>query len=223
MVVDVGSEVLRDVLTTRIPITKLANTFQSNILLLDKLKHSNVLHQDQYDLLITPYPNPEEFDISLLVFLLRNICPNVDPPLGGWTKKQPSVNDFSLGADILRLRHIRNYVYAHRTSTHIREADFERTWEELTNVMLRISKFGSHIKCQEISTKIDDLKTRHFDPSGKVECLNLEKFTKWQDQLDNTIQTTKQEILEHLDSQVLFYPYFWEFQRGRGGGFCINL
>ena len=205
LVVDVGSDCLRDLLTTFIPIPNLANELQSNIMILNRLHKAGVLHQDQYGMLTGPNPNPEEFDISLLVVLLRNICPNVDPPVGGWIIKTPDVNDFSLGAELIRLRNIRNTVYAHRTSTRLTDNDFQSIWKELTECILRISKHGSPNKELEVQKSIEEMKHRALDPTGGAELRSLNQFQKWHNELDETIQTAKQEIIEHIDKQVSIF------------------
>ena len=52
------------------------------------------------------------FDLTLLMVLLRNIC-GLRPPATGWGNL-PSEADKSLEADIVRIKHFRNVVYAFR-------------------------------------------------------------------------------------------------------------
>ena len=70
-------------------------------------------------------PNAKEFDISLLVVIFRNICPNVPPPIPGWEINDPDENVISLAADLQRLKNIRNSVYETEIQQKLYDADFE--------------------------------------------------------------------------------------------------
>ena len=177
LVVDVGSEVLRDVLLQLVKPRTLEAVLQANINTINKLS-GKVLFPEQYTLLMKVPPNAEDFDISLLVIIFRNICPNVPPPILGWEIKQPDENDFSLAADLLRLKNIRNCVYAHRNSTQVTHADFEPLWSDLSDVIDRISKHGSD-KHQNIRQRIQVLKQKNLDPENERGRM-LEIFQNWQ-------------------------------------------
>ena len=110
LIVDFGSEILRDVLLQLVKPSTLETVLQANTIAIDNLLLRKVIYPKQHDLLTNITPNVEEFDVSLLVVVFRNICPNVPAPILGWNVKVPDSNDFSLAADLLRLRNIRNAV-----------------------------------------------------------------------------------------------------------------
>ena len=197
LVVDVGSEVLRDVLLQLVKPRTLEAVLQANINTINKLR-GKVLFPEQYALLINVPPNAEDFDISLLVIIFRNICPNVPPPSLGWKTKKPDRNDFSLAADLQRLKNIRNSVYAHRNSTQVTHADFERIWSDLSDVIDRISKHGSG-KHQNIRQRIQLLKHKNLDPESERGRM-LEIFQNWQKQEQD--EEYKALVLQRLDKQV---------------------
>ena len=141
-------------------------------------------------------PDAEEFDISLLCVLFRNICPNVPPPTLGWNTRQPDVNDLSLAADLQRLKNIRNSVYAHKSSTKVTNADFEPLWIDLSQIIYRISKHGSG-KHQNIKQRIQILRNENLDPRSERDRM-LKIFIKWQEQDEEH----KKMILQRMDNQV---------------------
>ena len=54
-------------------------------------------------------PDPDKFDITLLICLLTNIFPNeIKAPCTGW--KDPNPTDTSLWADLIRMRNLRNEI-----------------------------------------------------------------------------------------------------------------
>ena len=184
LVVKIGSEALRDVLLFKTQPDPLSAVLQRNMNVLNGLLQRHVLFQDQYNLLTKPVPDADDFDISLLYAIFRNnICPNVVPPLHGWNAQNLNVNDFSLGAELLRMTGIRNKI-AHRPTTQVETQEFENTWNELERIIIRIARHGSLNKAQYLKTKIDELKIRQLDASRKE---YLESFWIWQ----------TQEIVQH--------------------------
>lgn len=81
--------------------------------------------------------NPEEFDIPLLVFLLKNFT-KIPPPSAGWNS-DPSPNDNSEAADLLRIRRIRNEL-AHNQNGTLKDSRFESMWKETEIILQRIGK-----------------------------------------------------------------------------------
>ena len=196
LIVDCGSEVLRDVLLHLVKPSTLEAVLKAQNSAIQALLRKKVLFTEQYALLTNVPPNAEDFDISLLVVVFRHICPNVPAPMLGWKKKEPDVNDFSLAADLLRLQSIRNKMYAHRSSTKVINADFDTLWRCLSDVIERISKRGSG-KHHNIKQTIIALKQQNLDPSNDRDRL-LEIFQNWQKQ-DEDLKTS---ILHRLEKQV---------------------
>ncbi|KAK3578641.1 hypothetical protein CHS0354_002944 [Potamilus streckersoni] len=97
----------------------------------------------------------ENFDISLLTCLFRNIC-GLNPPKTGWDDP-PLQGDTSLEADVVRIRLIRNEVQ-HITTASLSDQDFPTKWNEIEQVLTRL---GSG--CPDIIASINKLKTDAWD------------------------------------------------------------
>ena len=78
-------------------------------------------------------PNIQEFDITLLVILLRNIC-GLSPPSTGWNVL-PGSTDNSHEANIVRIRLFRNNFFGHVPGTDVSRLDFEVHWVEVGSAL----------------------------------------------------------------------------------------
>lgn len=99
----------------------------------------NKLSPDQIKKCFLPPPDKpiyEEFDVSLLYTLIRNLCTSVKPTQGWGT--EPKTTDMQDGDDIERLRLFRNNYYGHADSTKLPDGDFENLWKELKSVIKRL-------------------------------------------------------------------------------------
>ncbi|XP_057298528.1 uncharacterized protein LOC130629385 [Hydractinia symbiolongicarpus] len=123
-------------------------------------KHLNHLKRDQLEIV---FPQDKEtdsglFDITILCDVLINCCHGIQAPIGGWRTRTPQPNDFSVGADIIRIRNERNIVMHGRAMT---SAQYNRLWNAIEGILRRL---GYDI------TKIRDLK------SGCLKDLDLFKI-----------------------------------------------
>ena len=103
------------------------------------------LRQEQLD---TLFPDPrgrymgtlDQFDITLLYTLVRNIS-SVPPPVTGWGKgPMDNPRDTSLGAATERIRICRNCVSGHSMDGRLDDQSFEHYWKEICLVMDDIEK-----------------------------------------------------------------------------------
>ena len=104
------------------------------------LKRRNIIKQNQWDKLYPAHPNKpniNDFDITLLSVLFRNICGLSPPSTTGWDKF-PTPSDFSEEADIVRIKLFRNEHFGHRPQSAIREADFKALWAEISLPLVRL-------------------------------------------------------------------------------------
>ena len=126
--------------------------------ILSKLKtRGRVITQEQWDLLyphVPLLPNSSNFDITLWMVLLRNIC-NLPSPSNGWDQ-DPSASDNTLSANLVRLRLFRNRLRGHIVSTSLSEDDFNTYWQEVENILVALG-------CPK--SEIDKRKTESLDPS----------------------------------------------------------
>ncbi|XP_062571000.1 uncharacterized protein LOC134233015 [Saccostrea cucullata] len=81
-----------------------------------------------------------DLDISLLYYLLRNICKKISPPSKGWGNI-PDPKDKSIAANIERIRMTRNECYGHTADLSLSEADFNRNCQILRDAVVELEKY----------------------------------------------------------------------------------
>ncbi|XP_066920992.1 uncharacterized protein [Clytia hemisphaerica] len=109
---------------------------QKNRKVLNKLKSSKTLKQDQFDLILPPNSNlcnSNSFDITLIVLLIITFV-NIPPPLGGW-KKVPKANDQSLAAFVVLIRNLRNLIL-HGSLDNFDEPYFKNIWKDIKDCLI---------------------------------------------------------------------------------------
>ncbi|XP_046858466.1 uncharacterized protein LOC124451913 [Xenia sp. Carnegie-2017] len=157
----------------------------SNKSTLESLRKRSVINKEQWDLLYpsTGLPNLENFDISLLTVLLRNIC-GLTAPHGGWDNL-PSSSDSSISANIARIKFYRNKVYGHITTISVDDSEFEYWWQEVLKALV-----GLGIK----QTEIDELKKA---PLSSDEANYIEMLKEWykaDEQLIDVTEKIKEDV-----------------------------
>ena len=161
LLVDKGTEALRNTFDAIHSPANLPGVLSANKLSLLKLK-PRVINDSQWHLLYPPSGDPPDsktFDVTLLTVLFRNIC---GLPKTGWAA-MPVGSDRSMQANIVRIRLLRNEVYAHVTSTQVDNATFESLWKKISQALVDLN----------ISQKdIDELKTCPLGPREE-ECLGI--------------------------------------------------
>lgn len=90
-------------------------------------------------------PSSKDFDITLMIFLLRNLI-----PIDIMDNTQPSATDITLRADLSRIKFYRNFI-VHCESALVDDTDFESYWKDIKPVMHNYFSFfkltrtkGSH-------------------------------------------------------------------------------
>ena len=139
LIVDGGTEALRQTLTKYCP-GNLQVVLTTHRHTLSKLKHKKIIKQSQWDKLYPAAsvpPNINDFDITLLCVLLKNICglkSHKDPI---W-HNIPNVSDHSIEADIVRVRLFRNERFGHIPNTAVSDCDFQSFWAEISVPLVRL-------------------------------------------------------------------------------------
>ncbi|XP_057296805.1 uncharacterized protein LOC130625720 [Hydractinia symbiolongicarpus] len=107
-------------------------------------KKLNHLGKDQLAIIFPPdqKTNSKLFDITLLCDLLIN-CTNIQPPSGGWRVRVLKEKDLSTGADILRIKILRNKIIHGR---RLDVSEFLSMWDELESVLRRMGYDVSNVK-----------------------------------------------------------------------------
>ena len=199
LIVDVGSSVLRDVLLKVLAPDTLDNVLQTNIYKINNLHYGRpkVLFDNEFTLLTATPPDPEKFDITLLVKLFRNICPsicpNLIPPHHNWSPQSPpGPNDTSLADDIYRMRDFRNSIFAHIANTRVTNAEFQTLWPKVRTVISRMSSHGSTGLKQKIKDTIDKLLTDNNNQSRLDDLLKI--LQNWHQDDKKELEDIKNEL-----------------------------
>ena len=136
-----GGDALRRVLQAKIdtspPPSTLISLLSAHKKSLQKLRYS-VINATQWKLLFPASGSPDSnnFDITLLTILLRNVC-GLPSPATGWNVMPPA-SDASVSAEICRIKIFRNEVYAHVISLEIDRTEFERLWQDISKPLIRL-------------------------------------------------------------------------------------
>ena len=126
------------------------------------------------------------FDITLLMILLRNIC-GLSPPATGWDALPPP-GDTSIEADIARVKYFRNTVYGHAEEASVDEMSFSNYWQGIKEPLVRLGG-------PSYEAAIDQLKIASMDP--EVEEHYKELLKQWKKDEDSI-----KDRLEDIESDI---------------------
>ena len=165
LLVDVGCTVLRDTFNSIHPPANLhVVLLDPNVLpTLQSLRKKRILNPLQWGKLfpaVASSVSSANFDVTILMVLLRNIC-GLSPPVSthSWDKLPPD-SDNSTEANIVRIKCYRNDVYGHATKASVDDATFNELWQKISIAILALgSGYG---------TVISRLKTECMDPSTEA-------------------------------------------------------
>ena len=165
LLVDVGCTVLRDTFDSIHPPANLHVVLSDpNVLpTLQSLRKKRILNSLQWGKLfpaVASSVSSANFDVTLLMVLLRNIC-HLSPPVSthSWDKLPPD-SDNSTEANIVRIKSYRNDVYGHATKASVDDATFNALWQKISIAIVALgSGYG---------TVISRLKTECMDPSTEA-------------------------------------------------------
>ena len=106
---------------------------------LDSLRKKRVLNPSQWGKLypaIRSSVTSFNFDITLLMVLLRSIC-GLTPPATGWDNLPPAT-DLTVEADIARVKCYRNRMYGHASHAAVDDVTFSTCWKDITDTIVRL-------------------------------------------------------------------------------------
>ena len=170
LLVDVGCTVLRDTFNSIHPPANLHGVFLSPTVFptLQSLRKNRVLNSLQWEKLFpadASSVSSANFDVTLLMVLLRNIC-GLSPPVStcSWDKLPPD-SDNSTEANVVRIKGYRNDVYGHATKASVDDTTFNVLWQKISSAVLALgSGYG---------TVISRLKTECMDPAAEAQYQKL--------------------------------------------------
>ena len=194
LLIDVGSAVLRDTFNGIHPPANLpailSGTPEESTL--KGLRKKKVLNATQWGELYPATPSTvssSNFDVTLLMILLRNIC-GLSPPssTGSWDKLPPA-SDNGIEDNIARIKYYRNSVYGHAPKASVDDPTFNMLWQDISNAILSLEK--------SYAPQINRLKTESMDPD--VEKYYQRLVMEWKKDDDST-----KEKLEAMEGMLIF-------------------
>ncbi|CAH3113199.1 unnamed protein product, partial [Pocillopora meandrina] len=177
LLVDIGTQALRDTLNPLHPPANLYTVLAENEPTLQSLKAKRIINPTQWGKLFPAIPNSvstHSFDTTLLMILLRNLC-GFTAPLTGWDAL-PAVTDLSREADIARVKYFRNTVNGHAENASVDDVKFNEYWLDIRDTLVRLGgvTYGA---------AIDDLRKECMDPEAEDHYMEL--LGEWKKDEDN--------------------------------------
>ena len=198
LLVDVGAHVLRETFDKRRPKGSLDTVLSTapTHAILQNLRTKRVLNPTQWGKLypaIKSSVSSKNFDITLLMVLLRNIC-GLFTPATGWDSL-PAATDLSLEADIVRIKYYRNTVYGHASEASVDDGIFSQYWKDIQDALVRLG--GT---CYQGA--IDDLKTECMDPDFEEHYQDLLKqWVKDETSMKEKLDQIEEKVAKILDDR----------------------
>ena len=184
LLVDVGTQALRDTFNSIHSPANLKAVLTTNKAILQPLRARKIINPTQWGKLFPVIPSSvssASFDITLLMVLLRNIC-GLAAPATGWDAL-PAATDVSLEADIARIKYFRNTVYAHAEHASVDDATFNTYWCEIRDTLVRLGGIAYR-------AAVDNLEMECMDPD--VEEHYKELLQQWKNDEDNIKEELKE-------------------------------
>jgi len=177
LIIDVGAEALRNKFDSIHPPAVLSLVLASTPVRKILLGKKRVLNLKQLNLLYPSAPalvSSKQFDITLLMVLLRNICSLSPPTTTGSWDNLPPVTDISPEADMVRIKYYRNTMYGHAEQASVDDVTFNNQWTDIRDALVRLGgpSYGA---------AIDKLKTEGMDPVAEEQYKGLLKQLKEDD------------------------------------------
>ncbi len=186
LLVDKGGDVLRRALHVIHPPSTLAAALNANKRTLSKIRYS-VINPAQWELIFpaTGLPDSNNFDITLLTILLRNIC-GLASPATGWDV-MPAASDTSISANIARIKIFRNEVYGHVPSAQLDDTTFEKLWQEISKPLVNLGI---------LQHDIDELKKAPLTPEEESYAEKLKEWKELEDDLVSKLHHLQEEFVQ---------------------------
>ena len=190
LLVDIGTQALRDVFDAIHAPANLHAVLAAKKSPLQSLRAKKIINPIQWGKLFPAIPSSvssRDFDTTLLMVLLRNLC-GLTSPLTGWDAL-PAVTDLSREADIARVKYYRNTVYGHAENASLDDVRFNDYWRDIRDTLIRLGGV-------RYQAAIDDLRNECMDP--EVEDLYMELLSQWKKDEDNN----ENELMKKVDVLV---------------------
>ena len=139
VIVTLGADALRDVLVTQVPLPY-ADIYRALLGHIAAIRAMRQIGREQFQLI---FQDPQfrytgtvdQFDITLLYTLIRNIS-SCQAPATGWSKPPDDLpRDVSLGACVERIRLMRNKISGHSADGKLADQAYEDHMDEINQIL----------------------------------------------------------------------------------------
>ena len=194
LLVDIGTQVLRDTFNAIHPPANLHAVLAANITALQSLRRRKIINPIQWGKLFPAIPasvSSHTFDTALLMVLLRTLC-GLTPPRTRWDAL-PAVTDHSRAADIARVKCFMDTVSSHAGNASVDDIKFNDLWRDTQDTLVRLGSV-------RYKAAIDELKNECMDP--EVEDHYRKLLSQWKKDEDN-IKDQLEEIMRQKQHNVM--------------------
>ncbi|XP_053379484.1 uncharacterized protein LOC123526881 isoform X2 [Mercenaria mercenaria] len=202
LIIDGGLLVLRNILDQKLNVQNisLSTCLSQEKTTITDLKRKNVITQVQFDQLYPPpggkLPSTVDFDITLIICLLRNLkCCGFNQKFK-WNVI-PNASDVSVEADTYRLKLYRDEISHISTTTGIKLVDFRFKWTEIEQILLRLNNSVMN-PVPNLQQTIDDIKQSPLDPEAEERI--QKEVDEWR-KLEKGVEVDLRQV--KLDTQAI--------------------
>lgn len=182
--------ILQDLLRREIGPSQIFNRVKQNS---KKLRHNQIVLISKAK--IQGY---NEFDITLLYTLLRNFCPNIQPPTQNWgMSNMPAQGETTEGDDIERIRLMRNELLGHISIPMVSDNEFKKRWNIIYDICTRMQ---TRLPNKQYVQKLEEAKGRTID--SHMEEVYVEKIKELVED-ENTLKKLLMKVLEDKGKIIL--------------------
>ena len=221
LIVDGGTEALRNIFLNIHPgnLQHVLATHHSTLFPLYNRK--KIITQPQWDKLYPhppKIPNIQEFDITLLVILLRNICGLSAPKGTGWNGK-PGLADKSPEANIVRIRLFRNNLFGHIPGTAVSRLDFDNSWGEVSSTLLGLGVSQvdiDRLEDEECGEEEVNRVREKWNESERETVMKLDSITTRLDRLEKLVEESSKQAKSSSDNILSESLHWCDFENEIG-------
>ena len=201
---DVGSHALRNKFDSIHPPAGLLGVLTKPAAhgILQTLREKRILNAAQWAKLYPPSPSSvssKEFDVTLLMVLLKNIC-GLTPPATGWDNLPPAA-DTSAEANIARVKYYRNHVYRNASQASVDDATFNTYWQDISNALVGLGADAAAINTLKTQS-MDSVIEKHYQELLR-ECKKDDDNSK--DRLDEIEGNLKSQSLLWIEEIIISF------------------
>ncbi|XP_045173279.2 uncharacterized protein LOC123534885 [Mercenaria mercenaria] len=203
MYIDLGTETVLKVMLYFTPDKDVQAYLQSKSKKLHSLKRKKVLSDIEYSLVSGN--RVHQFDISLLITLLTNLY-RKKLARSNWTSL-PDAEDHSIGADLIRLRRIRNSIIGHQTRAKMHKPKFEHLWNGVKTILVRLIHEVEPRSESRLKKQFAEYRDRELDAGNEQGQKYLATLREWWDSCEEirNIQEKVEELLKRTQDFSQFF------------------